>query len=530
MNYFKNELAISIKAKIPVISIVTYEWQRLYGFCVGVANKNNLEFLRWSCTTGLYQWNNESKIFEIKDDDLEDPIDLLQWFINNEQKNLILLIEDFQPFMTIENFQIIRLLREATRIDTDLSKTLIVQTPFYISIAELQKEIPLLELDLPDESVLTTIFNSCIDNLEYDSKPQNKTDIKDIVSASLGMSSIEAEWTFRRIIAEKERLTLAEIPLIVKEKEQIIKKEGILEYYHPKGDFNQVGGLEYLKVWLKNRGKAFSNDAKDFGLTSPKGVMLLGVPGCGKSLVSKTIANEWGLPLLKFDLGKVFGGIVGESESNIRKALALAETIAPSILWIDEIEKGLSGLNGSGDSGTSARVFGNLLTWMQEKKSEVFVIATANNIEQLPPELLRKGRFDEIFFVDLPSEKERHIIFNIHIENCGRNFKDFNLDLLIQASKGFSGAEIEEAINEGLYLSYADETSTDLTTTHILDALNKTYPLSKTMASTINALRKWAKVRARFASNDEIEKLEILEDKTKEIPILKQEKHNPFIE
>ncbi len=363
--------------------------------------------------------------------------------------------------------------------------------------------------------------------LEFDSKPQSDEEINELVTASLGMSSVEAEYTFNKIIAKKERLTLGELPLIVAEKEQIIKKEGILEYFHPKGDFSQVGGLEHLKEWLDSRGKAFAKDAKDYGLSSPKGVMLLGVPGCGKSLVSKTIANEWNLPLLKFDLGKVFGGIVGESESNIRKALSLAETIAPSILWIDEIEKGLSGLGSSGDSGTSSRVFGNLLTWMQEKKSEVFVIATANNIEQLPPELLRKGRFDEIFFVDIPSEKEREKIFEIHIKNKKRAIDDYDIKTLVKKSKGFSGAEIEEAINEGLYMSYSDPDSEEMETKHIEQALEKTYPLSKTMAHTINSLRKWAKTRARLASTEAVESIE--EDKNT-APVLKQEKYNPFVE
>jgi len=525
MTKFKEDLNTNIKANIPVISIITYEWQRLHGFCVGTANQNNRDLYRWSLTTGLYKWNNDLTTFESHNDELKDPVDILEWFIKIDQQKLLLLLEDFHPFMNIENFQIVRLLREATRIDTDLEKTIIAQTPFRIKLPELQKEIPFLELDLPKESVLKTILKNCINNLPYDSKPKDN-ELIEIVSASLGMSSVEAEWTFKRIIAEKERLTIAEIPLIIKEKEQIIKKEGILEYFHPKGNFNQVGGLDNLKEWLGNRGKAFSTDAKNYGLSSPKGVMLLGVPGCGKSLVSKTISNEWNLPLLKFDLGKVFGGMVGESESNIRKALSLAETIAPSILWIDEIEKGLSGLGSNGDSGTSSRVFGNLLTWMQDKESEVFVIATANNIEQLPPELLRKGRFDEIFFVDLPTVNERKDIFKIHIENRKRDIENYDIDTLIKESKGFSGAEIEEAINEGLYLSYSDPHKKDLETEHILEALKATYPLSKTMSKTITSLRKWAKVRARLASIGEKEDICSNEEYA---PLLKQEKHNPFL-
>jgi AAA+ superfamily predicted ATPase len=524
---FQEELYTNIKANIPVISVITYEWQRLHGFCVGGANENERHLYRWSYTSGLYKWNSDTTQFDKEEEGIKDPLDIIEWFNNAEKRQLILLLEDFHPFLTEQNFQIVRALRETTRIDTALEKTLIVQTPTRVTLTELQKEIPCLELDLPDDGILQTILNSCVEDLEYDAKPRDE-EIAEIAAASLGMSSVEAEWTFKRIIADKERLTSAEIPLVIQEKEQIIKKEGILEYFHPKGNFNQVGGLENLKEWLKNRGKAFTADAKKYGITSPKGVMLLGVPGCGKSLVSKTISNEWNLPLLKFDLGKVFGGIVGESESNIRKALALAETIAPSILWIDEIEKGLSGLGSNGDSGTSSRVFGTLLTWMQEKESEVFVIATANNIEQLPPELLRKGRFDEIFFVDLPAKQERKAIFSIHIQNRDRDIEDYDMERLLDKSQGMSGAEIEEAINEGLYLSYSDESATELETRHIVQALDATYPLSKTMGTTINALRKWSELRARAASSGEREAIETTKDET--IPTLRQEKQNPFID
>lgn len=525
MKEFNNELDIHIKAKIPVIAVVTYEWQRLYGFCINASRDNNRKLYRWSVTKGRDDWDDDKKEFS-NNNDSDDPIDIVKWFTNPEQKNLILLLEDFHPLVTIENFQVIRLLREATRINPEQNKTLIIQFPFHVSIPELGKEVPVLNLDLPKENTLKTILKTTVENLDYDSKPKNEDEFEELAIASLGLSSVEAEWTFKKIIAEKDRLTLGELSRIISEKEQIIKKEGILEYFHPKGCFDTVGGLNNLKDWLRNREKAFSKDAKEYGLSTPKGVLLLGVPGCGKSLVSKTISNEWNLPLLKFDLGKVFGGIVGESEYNIRKALSLAETIAPSILWIDEIEKGLSGVGSAGDSGTSSRVFGTLLTWMQEKESEVFIIATANNIETLPPELLRKGRFDEIFFVDIPSINERKQIFEIHIKNRGRKPADYDLDQLINASKGFSGAEIAEAVNEGLYLSYSDGKADDLETSHIIEALKGTYPLSKTMAGTINSLRQWAKSRARIASDDEPEAL--VEDKNK-LPVLKQEKNNPFI-
>jgi len=264
-------------------------------------------------------------------------------------------------------------------------------------------------------------------------------------------------------------------------------------------------------------------DAKRYGLPTPKGVLLLGIPGCGKSLTAKTIANEWNFPLLKFDLGKVFAGVVGESESNIRKALSLAETIAPSILWIDEIEKGLSGVGSNGDSGTSSRVFGTLLTWMQEKKSEVFVIATANDIEKLPAELLRKGRFDEIFFVDLPTEKDREDIFKIHIERTNRKSRNFNLKDLAAKTVGFSGAEIEETVNEALFIAYNEKR--EPVQEDIEKAIQGTWPLSRTMQESIAKLRLWAKARAKLASEPNTEE----PDSDVKIPKLIQERHNIFV-
>lgn len=500
---FSTELGILIKSRVPVMQVVTYEWKRLYGFCVGVSNDNKLDLFSWSCISGLKKWNSESKEFKESKDET-DPLEILHWFKDKNIKKSILILEDFQPFIENDNNnnQVIRAIRELCRIDSNNRKTIIIQTPFMLNVREFEKEIPILELELPEEETIEEILNTVTKGLEFDSAP-NSEGVREIVSASKGLSSMEAEWTYRKIIAKTNQITGNEINLIVKEKEQIIKKSGVLEYFHPQGDFKAVGGMESLKDWLQKRGKAFSNDAKEFGLVSPKGVMLLGIPGCGKSLVSKTIANEWGLPLLKLDLGSIFASLVGESEARMRQALALSEAISPSILWIDEIEKGLSGISGGGDAGTSAKVFGTLLTWMQEKKNEVFVIATANNIDALPPELLRKGRFDEIFFVDLPSAEDRKEIFKIHIKKKNRNIEDFAFSELIKNSAGFSGAEIEEAVNEALFIAY--DSGSELTTENIKIALNETFPLSKTMDEDIKELRSWAKVRARLASNSRSE-------------------------
>jgi len=263
----------------------------------------------------------------------------------------------------------------------------------------------------------------------------------------------------------------------------------------------EVGGLEELKNWLVKRGKAFTLKAREFGLPEPRGILLLGIPGCGKSLTAKAIAGMWQLPLLKLDVGKVFSSYVGSSEENVRRAIHTAESIAPCILWLDEMEKGFSGLGSSGmtDGGTTARVFGTFLTWLQEKKTAVFVVATSNNVSQLPPELLRKGRFDEIFYVDLPSKEERKEITKIHLEKRKRASEKFDLDKVALQTHGFSGSEIEEVIVSGLYDAFnRDE---ELDQEHLEQVIQTMIPLSQTMEEQIKGIRDWAKLRARRASN-----------------------------
>jgi SpoVK/Ycf46/Vps4 family AAA+-type ATPase len=292
--------------------------------------------------------------------------------------------------------------------------------------------------------------------------------------------------------------------VILSEKKQVIRKSGMLEYYESQENMTTVGGLDGLKTWLLKRAVAFTDKARNFGLPSPRGVLLLGVQGCGKSLMAKAISQVWRLPLLRFDVGKVFGSLVGSSEENVRRAIKVAESISPAILWIDEIDKAFRGSQGSGgntDGGTSARVFGTFLCWMSDKTAPVFVVATANDISHLPPELLRKGRFDEIFFVDLPGKRERMNIFDVHLKKKGRDSKQFDLDRLAMASKGFSGAEIEEAITSSLFDAFYEQK--DLSTEAILDGIRQTVPLSRTMSEQIEDLRKWASGRARPANAPE---------------------------
>jgi SpoVK/Ycf46/Vps4 family AAA+-type ATPase len=299
-------------------------------------------------------------------------------------------------------------------------------------------------------------------------------------------------------VVQHKRFDIDDIPEILMEKEQIIRKSGILEFYATSDNFGDVGGLDELKSWLGARIQAFSEQARKKHLPPPKGILLVGVPGCGKSLCAKAVASEWGKPLLKFDMGKIYGMYLGESEANLRKAIQVAESVSPAILWIDEIEKGLAG--GAGDSGVSQRILGTLLTWMEEKTSPVFVVATANQIAGLPPELLRKGRIDEIFFVDLPNKEERMEIFNVHLSKRNRNPMDFDLEKLVGEADGFSGAEIEQVIIAALFDSF--HKGVEMDTDIISNSIRKTIPLSVSMSESITRLRNWASTRCRFATSE----------------------------
>ena len=274
------------------------------------------------------------------------------------------------------------------------------------------------------------------------------------MQAALGLTLGEAENVFAKIIVKDERLSGEDVNEVFAEKQQIIRKSGLLEYYTTEESFSNIGGLAVLKDWLDKRAAAFTEEARAFGLPAPKGILMLGVQGCGKSLCAKAVSNQWQLPLLRFDMGRMFGSLVGSSEENVRRAIAVAESVAPAILWVDEIDKAFAGSQGSGatDGGTTARVFGTFLTWLSEKTAPVFVVATANDISQLPPELLRKGRLDEIFFVDLPSRRGAPGDFPHPPEpaRAGRGGQ-FDTAALAEASKDCSGAEIEEAINSALY-------------------------------------------------------------------------------
>lgn len=509
------------RAGASILHIASYEWERVRGHVIGLSNDLELPLLVWSQSTGLLRCSGTGEI-TIEDSDEVDALEILR-AVHAAEESGIWLLEDFHPFLRDENHEILRWLRELARIPPSPRKLVVLSTPLPGLPLDLRKEVPTIELELPGVDELGHVLETAAGLVGVPSSEDES-----LLDAARGLTVMEARLAFGRAAAELGRLDHRAVPLVAREKERIIKQSEVLEYYPTNAKMADVGGLDQLKVWLDRRGKAFGTGAREFGLDAPKGVMLLGVQGCGKSLTAKAIAATWQFPLLRFDMGKVFGGIVGQSEGNIRTALQVAQALAPCVLWIDEIEKGLAGMGSSDstDGGTTARVVGTLLTWMQEKQDPVFVVATANRIDMLPPELLRKGRFDEIFFVDLPTRQIREEILRIHIKKKGRDLADYDVAALAEQSVGFSGAELEEAVREGLYDAYSE--GRELATRHIAQAIQQTFPLSRTMRDQIEGLRKWAKVRARLATGQDPEPLPAEGDT--QAPRLRQENaRNPFI-
>ena len=521
MNTFEHLLNLA-RAGATVIHIASYEWERVRGQTIGLAEKLGVPLRVWSQSTGLWA-SNEDAGLSVLDGAATDPLDVLRQIHGTDEPG-VWLMEDFQPFLRDEHHPLLRWLREIARLPATPRKLVVLSTPLPGLPMDLRKEIPTIELPLPGVDDLRVVLQDAAMALGVRASADEA-----LLDAARGLTVMEAKLAFGKAAAELGRLDHGAVPLVAQEKERIIKQSEVLEYYPADTRMTDVGGLDQLKDWLERRGRAFGAGARDFGLDAPKGVLLLGVPGCGKSLLAKAVAATWQFPLLRFDMGKVFGGIVGQSEGNIRNALHVAQALAPCVLWIDEIEKGLAGMGSSDqtDGGTTARVVGTLLTWMQEKRDPVFVVATANRIEMLPPELLRKGRFDEIFFVDLPTCAVREEILSIHLKRKRRDPSQFDVVALAARSVGFSGAELEEAVREGLYDAFAE--GRELHTDHVARALDKTFPLSRTMRDQIESLRQWAKVRARLACGQAAEALPP-ENTEASVPRLKQESsRNPFI-
>ena len=499
---FQSELEILIRARYPILYIVSNEELRVQGVVEEIAKKRQKKLFEWSCTTGIVPCGTSIQSQKARSAPTKDPLAALDQVIEMVEP-AVFIFKDFHPFLTKSNFAVVRKLKDIALHLKNSFKTIVLISPVMEIPAELEKEVTVLNYPLPAREDLSNLLDRIMADVSQ--FKQVDLDLDDaardrLLQAALGLTLSEAENVFAKILVKKESLTGGDISDVLAEKQQIIRKSGLLEYYAAAEGFEDIGGLSVLKDWLNKRVLAFTPEAREFGLPAPKGILMLGVQGCGKSLCAKAVSNQWQLPLLRFDMGRMFGSFVGSSEENVRRAISVAESVAPAILWVDEIDKAFAGSQGSGitDGGTTARVFGTFLTWLSEKTAPVFVVATANDISQLPPELLRKGRLDEIFFVDLPSRDERAEILRIHLSRRGRDPAGFDVGTLADASHDFSGAEMEEAIISALYDAFAERTQ--LNTNHILASLTQTVPLAKTMEEQISALRSWAEGRARSAS------------------------------
>lgn len=509
-----NKLSGLLKARFPYIYMSTWEEER--AICMIESIVHNAAMIKtvrkifiWTQTDGFVDETGA----QVKS--TTDPITAIN-FIKSINENAVFILKDFHVYFGVKNrpveFSVIRRLRDIIPIlkNGQMKKNVIFISPELLIPDDMQKEISVFEFPLPSVDEIKTKLDEMLSTNSMVVNCLSEEDKEKLSKAALGLTLQEAENAFARAMVEDGQMTIEDISIIFEEKNQVIKKTGILEFIKSDLKIDDIGGLENLKRWLQKRNNTWLDSAKKYNIPAPKGVLITGVPGCGKSLTAKAMSAIWQLPLLKLDMGKIFSGIVGSSEENMRRAIRTAEAVAPSILWVDEIEKGLSGSSGSGDSGTGARIFGTFLTWMQDKTAPVFVIATANNISTLPPELLRKGRFDEIFFVDLPTFKERKEIFNVHLKKRLKN-NDIAKDIFVQGeisetlldefaekTEGFVGAEIEQIVISALYEAFFQ--NRELFKSDIIDVINNMVPLSVTQKEQIKALRDWANVRAVAAT------------------------------
>ncbi|ELR96322.1 AAA family ATPase [Gloeocapsa sp. PCC 73106] len=492
----KDELSILIEAQYPVIYLVTSEEERAEQAINKIAQSSSQHrrIYVWTVTHGIIEYGQPKQTTQ---HNTVSPEAAIEWVIRQKEPG-IYIFKDLHPFVDAPTTT--RWLRDAIASFKGTEKIIIMMSPVQSIPIELEKDAVVLDFALPDMTELNQVLSI---QLEKTKGKRTTTEVREkLLKAALGLTKDEAEKVYRKARVQAGRLTESEVDIVLTEKKQLIRRNGILEYIEEDETIDSIGGLEELKRWLKQRADAFTERAREYGLPQPKGMLILGVPGCGKSLIAKTTSRLWGLPLLRLDMGRVYdGSMVGRSEANLRNALKTAESISPVILFIDELDKAFAGGTGSADSdgGTSSRIFGSFLTWMQEKTSPVFVMATANRVERLPGEFLRKGRFDEIFFVDLPTSQEREDIFGIHLGKRRPDITRFDLEQLAKVSDGFSGAEIEQAIVAAMYDAFAQDR--EFTQLDIIAEIKATLPLSRTMTEQVSALRDWARQRARPASS-----------------------------
>lgn len=496
-------LAQLIKSRYKIIYVRSKEEMRVVQALQWIALSEGYDLFQWDCSRGMLESHSMQQVKSGSSEVHENPSAALGHVIEHakndnqklrEKKSIgnghIYMFLDFHPFLR-DNPEIQRKIKEFFNISSVCC--LILISPVFECPDTLEKEFTLCDFPLPSKlelkNALSKIKKEIPANYPKAVKFADENE-EELLNAAAGLTVVEAENAYALSLVKNKNF---DIPTISDEKRQIIQKTGILEFRNPKFSFNDVGGLETLKLWLDRRRLAFREDAHGFGLSAPKGALLVGVPGTGKSMTCDALAAHWQMPLLRLDMGAVFSPHVGESEKNMRQIIQTAESIAPAILWIDEIEKGIGGVQSSNqtDGGVTNRIFGCMLTWMQEKECPVFVICTANNVMAIPPEFMRAGRFDEIFFLDLPNEEQRADILERLILKKHRDPKKFDFHPIVQASKNYSPAELEKAISNALFVAYS-ENKRDLTTADIVSEISKFQPLYNSRREEIEAMRTWA--------------------------------------
>jgi len=486
----RKEIALLVNSQYPIIYLETWEEGRATEILGLVAHDLEIPFYIWTLTLGMFRAGG-SPIYNT-----QEPIQVLAE-ISGMEGDALFLLKDFHKHLDEEI--IVRKLRDLAQQFRRARRSIVISAPVVTLPIELEKETARFSLGLPDAVEMGQLARTTVHDLMEAHRLRGELtedQVPELVRGLRGLTREEARRILTQAILENCRVDSAILDRIREAKSKLIKDQGVLEFLDAEGGLDSIGGLARLKAWLAKRRGALTPEAERYGLDPPKGILIMGVQGCGKSLAAKAVACEWGMQLLKFDCSHLFEKYIGESEKNLRKSLQVAEAVAPAVLWIDEIEKMFprTGLTAEADGGLSLRIFGSFLTWMQERKSPVFVVATSNDISGLPPELLRKGRFDEIFFVDLPGLEERQTIFRIHLARRKQDPTKLDLTRLAAAAEGFSGAEIEQAVASGLYAAFSQKSA--LTTETILKEIQSTYPLSVTMKEKVESLRQWACERA----------------------------------
>lgn len=496
------DISALLRARNPLLVIATREEGRVERFIMEAAESAKYNVFFWDCASGISSYDGKPKG---DGKSATDPAAVLAT-IGDSDERAVWVLRDLAPWFRDPN--IVRAVRTLARklplSPRDNARSVILLSPTSEIPAELSGHAVVIDFPLPDRSEIAALLQTAIDALPDDIKAQagNSAIRESAIDAAVGLTEEEAGACYRKSLVVSRKIEPA---TIAAEKKRVIAREKVLEWHDPMpGGLDSIGGLDILKEWLRTRRSAFSAAAREYGLPAPKGCMLVGISGCGKSLTAKAVATAWNMPLLRLDMGALRSKWVGESEGNIRKALKVAETVAPCVLWLDEIEKALAGATqGAADGGTSADALGAVLNWMQERAGSVFMVATANDVSALPPELLRKGRFDELFFVDLPSHTDRAEILHVALKAAGRGDALSGVDLLnvtAEACKDFTGAEIAALVPAALFTSFNDG-ARQITAADLLAVAVKTVPLAKTAAEKIARLRKWGETSATPASS-----------------------------